>query len=254
MGCHFSHQAQRALLPSLRRELDKCGLTEMPIAASDENQYDGAVATWESFDAGTRRLINQVNVHGYEGERGNRTGLYDMVHAEGKRLWNSEYGEGDATGLTLARNLSLDLTYLHPTAWCYWQPCDLDGWGWIRSDLASGKMLGLNPKYFVVAQYTRHIRPGMTLLKTGDASTVAAYDPAAHKLVLVVYTTEGSTRTIDLSAFASATGPVVRWITEPNGLSRYEMQRDIEIVNRTIVAKSPANSVQTFEVDGVTLR
>ncbi|KAK3375846.1 hypothetical protein B0T24DRAFT_591545 [Lasiosphaeria ovina] len=40
--------------------------------------------------------------------------------AAGKKLWNSEYGEGDATGQRLASNLLLDFRWLKPTAWVYW--------------------------------------------------------------------------------------------------------------------------------------
>jgi hypothetical protein len=32
--------------------------------------------------------------------------------------------------------------------------------------MARSKFLGINPKYFVVAQFTRHIREGMTMLKS----------------------------------------------------------------------------------------
>jgi galactan endo-1,6-beta-galactosidase len=233
--------------------MDELGLKDMPIAASDETAYDAATATWRSFSPEIKALVGKVNVHGYQHTGGRRDVLHALVSKDDKVLWNSEYGENDGTGLTLAHCLDLDFRYLHPTAWCYWQAVCGGGWGLVKGDLSTEKVLGINPKYFVVAQYTRHIRPGMTILETGDTDTVAAYDAAAHKLVLVVRADQGGAKTIELGKFASATGPVTRWITEPKGTSRYEMHRDVTLSGKQLVLTLPANSVQTFEIENVTL-
>ena len=46
-------------------------------------------------------------MHGYQGSGGRRDLLYtDVVTSAGKTLWNSEYGDSDGTGLTMASNLS----------------------------------------------------------------------------------------------------------------------------------------------------
>ena len=37
--------------------------------------------------------------------------------------------QGDASGMSLASNLNLDMRWLHPTAWVYWQVLDGGGWG-----------------------------------------------------------------------------------------------------------------------------
>jgi hypothetical protein len=37
------------------------------------------------------------------------------------KLWNSEYGDGDGSGVTMAANLHSDFNQLHPSAWVYWQ-------------------------------------------------------------------------------------------------------------------------------------
>jgi hypothetical protein len=42
--------------------------------------------------------VAKVNVHGYQYEGGRRDLLYTAVHSDGKALWNSEYGEDDASG------------------------------------------------------------------------------------------------------------------------------------------------------------
>ena len=43
-------------------------------------------------------IVDQIDVHGYEQARGPRSELYEA--SVGKVLWNSEYGEGDASGVS----------------------------------------------------------------------------------------------------------------------------------------------------------
>merc|ERR1712125_236355 len=100
-----------------------------------------------------------VNTHGYQYTGGSRDKLYDAVR--GKKLWNSEYGDGSATGMEMATNLNLDFRWLHPVAWCYWQIVDeSDGWGMFQANLRSDTphIRKVNPKFFVLAHYSRHIR------------------------------------------------------------------------------------------------
>ena len=247
-GCHFSHKMQAFVLPLLRQEMDKRGLSEMPISASDESLYDQAVATWQSFTPQTKSLINQVNVHGYQSGGGRRDTLFRIVSRDGKPLWNSEYGDDDGSGLKLAANLDLDFRYLHPVAWNYWQPFDNAGWGWIITDMVNRKFLGTNAKLYVIAQYTRHILPGMIILETGDTRTVAAYDPKNHKLVLVVLSTRPISKTIDLGKFAAVGGPVSSWFTQPSGFARYVRHDNVPLRGKRLEITMPPDSVQTFEI------
>src|SRR5581483_6724375 len=250
-GCHISPATQAAILPLLRRELDARGLRDLPIAASDESLYDQAVNTWRSFDPQTKALVTKVNVHGYQYEKGDRHGLFEMTR--GKTLWNSEYGENEPTGEKLARNLGLDFRDLRPTAWCYWQPFDGRGWAFIISDVANKKLQQVNPKFFVVAQYMRHIRPGMTILTTGDAETVAALDAKNRKLVLVAHNggDQPAGRSYDLSKFNVPDGTVAQWLTEPLGTSRYREQKGGNVSAKRLDITLPAHSIATFEVQNV---
>ncbi|RYG35392.1 beta-1,6-galactanase [bacterium] len=246
-GCHFSPAAQASVLKLLREEMDKRGLDKMRIAASDETYFDHALETWKSFDAETKALVDQVNVHSYQGDKGARRGLREATL--GKPLWNSEHGEGDASGLSLMRAVNQDFHELRPTAWSYWQPLDGGGWGLIESDMPNAKLLKTNPKYFVLAQYTRHIRPGASILETGDADTVAALDPNRRKLTVVAINGERQTRkTLDLSKGGWRSGTIRSWRTEPKGTARYERQSDVRFRSKTIDIDLPPNSVTTFEI------
>jgi galactan endo-1,6-beta-galactosidase len=177
-----------------------------------------------------------------------------MVSKDGKQLWNSEYGEINGTGLKLTENLHLDFRYLHPTAWCFWQPFDGKGWGAIMADLPGKTFQQVNPKYFVFAQYSRHIRPGMTILSTGETDTIAAFDLKGRKLVIVAHNLSGkpSEKIFDLSKFNVPDGLVTRWITEPDASTRYKEQRDLRVSGKRLEASMPPLSIQTFEVENVT--
>jgi galactan endo-1,6-beta-galactosidase len=253
-GCHIDAGIQRTVLAHLRTELNNQGLSGVAISASDETSYDLARTTWNSFDATTKGLVRQVNVHGYQGSGGRRDLLYNDVRAAGKVLWNSETGDGDGTGITMAKNLCLDWTWLHPTAWVYWQVMDpTAGWGVIRYNGGAGTAGVVEPKYYVLAQFTRHIRPGMRIINTENGSAVAAYDAANRRLIIVaVNTGAAQTYTFDLSAFATVGGGVTRWTTVPAASDRYTRRTDVALNGRSVSLAFPAASVQTLQIDGVT--
>jgi galactan endo-1,6-beta-galactosidase len=258
-GCHFGVATQQAVIGYLRSELDTRGLTGTLVTASDENTYDLATSTWNALSSQARSTVGKINTHGYQYGNGRRDLLYNAAHAAGKVLWNSEYGEGDATGMSLAGNLNLDFTWLHPTAWVYWQAFDGGGWGLVQADEAAGTTGAVNTKYYVLAQFARHIRPGMRIIDSGDHNSVAAYDAAAKKLVLVT-TNYGTAQWIDydLSKFSTVTGSggnglVGRWATQTSGAELYGYHADTFLQGKKFWSWFPANTVQSFEIDGVDL-
>ncbi|KAG5980440.1 Endo-beta-1 6-galactanase [Claviceps digitariae] len=257
-GCHFDVSTMDQVITFLNSEMSGRN-SEAFISASDENSYDEAVNTWQTMEQATQDAVSRINVHGYQGHDGKRDKLYSLAQASNKRLWNSEYGDGEATGTQMAQNLLLDFTWLHPTAWVYWQAVDGGGWGLIQGD-NDGKTLGaVNTKYYVLAQFTRHIRPGMTILGSGDdANTVAAYD-AANKVLVIVAANWGDAGygNFDLSGFTQAgqKGDLVkRWRTSLDGSTLYEEKEDTYIQDGAVFwSWFDGASVQTFEVSGVSL-
>ncbi|MFI6352057.1 beta-1,6-galactanase [Streptomyces sp. NPDC050743] len=261
-GCHMDATVQAAVLPYLRSELNKRGLTATRISASDETSYDLARTTWNSFSSTTKGYVDRVNVHGYQGSGGRRDLLYtDVVTTAGKALWNSETGDGDATGLTLAGNLLYDFRWLHPTAWVYWQVMDPSaGWATIAYDAGTLQPGAVQTKYYVLAQFTRHIRPGMTILDTGASYAAAALDRQAKRLVIVAANTSSSatTLTFDLSRFSSVTGGsggvVPRWNTVTTGGSDlYTPHSDTYLSGTSLSVAFAPKSIQTLQLDGVTV-
>lgn len=174
---------------------------------------------------------------------------------QGKRLWNSEYGEGDATGLSLATNLNLDFTWLHNTAWVYWQAFDGSDWGLVEASPGAKTIGKVNQKYYVLAQYTRHIRPGMTIVETGDANTVAAYNASSRVLVLVT-TNYNTPQTInyDLAAFRRVPdGIAAGWRTSMQGHFSYQAMPGTRVIGGQLSITFEVKSIATLEVRGVVL-
>ncbi|MFJ4617865.1 beta-1,6-galactanase [Streptomyces sp. NPDC088812] len=259
-GCHMDATVQAAVLPYLRSELDGRGLTDVRISASDETSYDLARTTWNSFSSSTKALVDQVNVHGYQGSGGRRDLLHtDVVTTAKKVLWNSETGDNDGTGLTMASNLLYDFRWLHPTAWVYWQVMDPStNWAMIAYDAATLQPGAVTTKYYVMAQFSRHIRPGMTILDTGVSYAVAALDRTARRLVVVAANTSTSAQTLtfDLSRFSTVTGGsgglVPRWNTvTAGGGDLYTAHSDTYLSGKTVSVPFAAGAVQTVQVDGV---
>ncbi|KAK6334451.1 hypothetical protein TWF730_003666 [Orbilia blumenaviensis] len=254
-GCRFNVATQSTVIGYLRTALNNQGLSSVQIAASDENSYDVAKSTWNGLTSSAKSQVNQLHVHGYQQGSGDRVGVYN--NAAGKTLWNSEYGESDATGSSLASNLLLDFRWLRPVAWVYWQAIDGGGWGLIDGNNDSGSLGAVSQKYYILAHFTRHIREGMTILDGGGDSVVAAYDSARRKLIIVAvnWSTSGQYLNFDLSRFGGVSdgATVPRWSSQlTSGGTRYaSFPSDTKISGTKFWSYFGPKEIQTFEVSGV---
>lgn len=282
------------MLGYLRTELNSRGLSSTIISASDENTYDVAVSTWNSLvSAGASGNVGRINVHGYQQASGRRDTckiflltpalvlllsyisldltlnlrskltsrplflVYSLAQSGGKKLWNSEYGESDATGSSLASNLILDFRWLHPTAWVYWQMIDGGGWGLVDGDNDAATLGAVSQKYYVLAQFTRHVRAGYRILDGGSDNVVAAYDAADKKLV-VVAVNWGSAQYLnfELGSFSTpgTSGALVkRWSTQIGSGDKYVAASDTYLSGTKFWSYFATNQIQTFEVSNVVL-
>jgi galactan endo-1,6-beta-galactosidase len=273
-GCHFSLGAQQAVIAHLRRALDENDLEDVQIAASDEWGYTEAAKTWRNLTENARRTIGRVNVHGYQHDADPRSRI-ELREAVGERtpVWLAEYSEGEPGGLTMALNIGRDLSHLRPRAWICWQPVEAADWGLLDGEYddrtpnpsggakgtLKGEVGGVNAKYYVLAHYSRHIRPGALILDSGRADTVAAYDAAARRLTLVTVN-EGDPLSItyDLRIPLRADDRAVRvWVTDAiDGIPgrRYERQPDARLNGHKLTMTHGASTVTTMEIDDVGLR
>ena len=96
--------------------------------------------------------------------------------------------------------------------------------------LSSGN---ISQKYYVPALFTRHIYPGMTILDGGSNNTVAAYDVANQKLIIVaVNWGDAQYPNFNLSSFSTpgTNGALVpRWRTQIGSGDQYVSYHDTYI-------------------------
>jgi galactan endo-1,6-beta-galactosidase len=275
-GCHFDFATQQKVIQRLRHALDQAHLIDVAVAAADENNVDAALSTWRTYDSATRALVGRVNVHGYangtEPYRGaNRAELRREVGS--KRLWQSEYGDGDASGYTMALAIIHDLKELRPTAWVYWQPVEPDvpefGWGLLNANYVDTQdqpranptpLVRVNRKFFVYGQFTRYLPPGYHLIGIADPNSVAAYDRASHRLVIVKVTADaGQTAILDLSGFyaTARTIQVIATTTAPgDSVPDWKQHKEILTIEKREGQKSAEahlypKSVYTFIAEAV---
>ncbi|KFY07973.1 hypothetical protein V492_06646 [Pseudogymnoascus sp. VKM F-4246] len=161
------------------------GLTSLKIVASDESYFDQAATNLQQTGSTALSKISKVNVHGYQGTSGRRDLVASLAQAAGKPVWNSEFGDSDGTSIGMVTNMFLDFQYLLPTGWVYWQAVDGGGWGLLDGNNDNGQINGVNVKFYVLSQFTRHIREGMRIVDAGNANAIAAYDSSAEKLFIV---------------------------------------------------------------------
>lgn len=209
-GCHFdAGESQNRILIAVSKAMKARGLCRTHITASDETNCKSQLASCKKFTDEVWDHVDRISVHTYS-RAWKRMGNYAI-----KRnipLWMTETDwshsikgckNGMGPGLWFGRKIIQDLTLLSPQAWIMWQaigsytgskPFDsnLDGpqvdmtrgfWGVSSCDFDKREIL-LSQKYYCFGQFTRYIRPGMTILPI-DRLTVAAYNKDEKRLVIV---------------------------------------------------------------------
>jgi len=256
-GSHISNSAQAKILADLSEHL-KTRNSITQISAPDDNSINQTVTTWASYPSGIQKDVSQINTHSYTGSQ--RTELLDLAQKAGTDLWMSEYGDADGTGLTMSEQILSDMKTLRPNAWVYWQAVDdAPGWGFLTSHLnhETTYTYSVNEKYYVMANYSKFIRPGFIFINVADSQSLAAYDPNSETLV-IVKTNDGfapQTVSYDLSKF-SHVGPraMVYRTTRVGSTDNLKPMAPISVDhNRLTVIASPF-SVTTYVIHDVAYR
>jgi len=245
-GCHVSAgPRQSELILAVQAALKAKRLPTL-ITGTEESINNWAVSSWDALRPEAKAAIARLHTHCYGGSA--QTWVNHRAARDGKGLWMSEYGDGDATGMTMARQIVLDLKVMMPTAWVYWQVIDGgSGWGGIDIDLNQRATdYVVNRKYHVLAQFTRWIRPGAVFVPVDDSGTVAAL--RGSKLVLVSVASSQRTVRFDLSRFGAVGSSVKAVRTSPT--ENHATLTPIPIAGARFEAVLPADSVTTFEIEG----
>lgn len=249
--CHVDRASQNRLVNAVGAAVARKGL-KIPVSASDENTIGDGVRTFGYYDATALAAMNKVNVHSYGG--GDRTQLFELANSAGKDVWLSEYGDNDASGLTMSRRILQDMNGLHPTAWVYWQLVDAgNGWGFLKNPQQDETTTDyvINEKYYVMGNYSKFIRPGFRLMAIVDPNSLAAYDAKSRRLVIVTTndTDAPASGVYDLSRFARLGKTVAVYRTSLT--ENLAALPAIAVDKKRFSTGLPAKSVTTFVIDGV---
>ncbi len=235
-GMHVSRGFnQRLLVEAVGNSLAQKGL-DTGVVAPDEFASSWSLDSYNQFNSYTKSFIKQIDTHTYGGSGNNSsaamTQLRGVAAADGKKLYQSEYGNNSTTallgGIGLAERITQDINILGVQGWAYWQvvePEELSGagWGlaWAGYDQTDSDYT-IRKQYHVMRQFSSHIRPGSHILSTtASADTVAAYDPVTETTTLVVTNSGSSTssKTFDLLDGAPSYSRVIQTGNSTNYLS-----------------------------------
>lgn len=262
-GAFYSQYSRGTIIQHVHDALVQKGLPTTQSSA-DSNAVWLARDTINAYTDITKSMLSQYNVHTYFG---NDTDRKQVFYAAGnKPIWMSEHGDGEANGIEMSRSIVSDIKYMKNSAWVYWQAVEENaapGWGMIETDLNDANNNAFTPnvkqKFWSMAQWSKFIRPGYKIIDIEDGDSVAAYDAASQKLVIVTVNDRSSSNdiTYDLSKFGDITGSVTayRTVAPSNGITP-ENFTNINVVlnNKSFQNTVPAYSVNTYVVDGVNLK
>lgn len=276
-GTKLTVAQQSTLIEQLDAALTTRGLST-GISASDANHTQNAIAAFTGYSATAKAALAQLNTHTYHyiSPQNDYTSLPVMratADAAGKNLWMSEYGTGShpysarntvAASLDLAASITRDLNELRPDGWVLWDGIESlrenrdsyagagTNWGLIYADYESApatETYEVVKQYYAMAQYSRHLQPGMDIIATDDPGTVAGFDRASGKVVLVVANAGTSSKTVDydLSHFdaPASTSLVYRTSDSLNAATVSNIALDGTELADTL----PARSITTYVID-----
>jgi hypothetical protein len=195
-----------------------------------------------------------------------------MSEVDGNGTAGQNAGEM-AAGLWLADKIISDIQALEPSAWVLWQVIDThiseegykgrrDGgplrtsggyWGTACANHDTDEIL-LTQKYYVFGQFTRHIRPGSTLIKcpterNSGCRVLAALDKKKKSLTLVCTNTTEQEKSIEFSVDDFKIKGPVRQIRTSGQFADGEQWAETELSKTDgsqLNFKLKPNSVTTF--------
>jgi O-glycosyl hydrolase len=251
-GTHMSVEQQQRMITMLRPGLDRHGV-RATIVASEDNDERSTYEAVSAYAAATLSNVSHIVTHTYKANASVQ--LRELAQRTGKPLWVSEYGDGERTGLLLARRIRADIVEKRAAAWIYWQFADNAGaWGLVNNRLdGRDTSYRLTRKFHVMAQFSRFIRPGCQIVQADDGDSLAAYDATQRQLVVVCVNDrrEARTATFQLNGVKTTSGTVTSYRTFQ--AEDVALLPSVPIADNRFTTTMPARSVTTFIVPEATL-
>lgn len=249
-GTHMSVAQQQRMINLLRPALDRYGL-RATIVASEDNDERSTYEAVSIYTPATLSNVSHIVTHTYHANASAE--LRQLAERTGKPLWVSEYGDGDRSGLLMARRIRNDIVEKHAAAWTYWQFADNAGaWGLVNNRLdGRDSSYRLTRKFHVLAQFSRFIRPGSQIVQASDDNSLVAYDRAQRQLIIVTVNDQREPRptTFHLNQVKTSAAAVSSYRTSAQ--EDVAGQKPISLADGKFTAHLPARSVTTFIIADV---
>lgn len=211
-GCHVSPgKMQSEVLIATANALRERNLDDITVTATDETNTKLQLKALRKLSPEALSVVDRISTHTYERAT---SGVGKLAREMGKNIWMSETDWSSTSGedagemgpaLWLSEKIIEDIYTISPSAWVIWQIVaayisrvpDSKGrldmpympdltkgfWGTAFADIDKEEIY-LTQKYYAFGQFSRYIRPGMTIVNI-DKRSVAAYDKETNRLVLV---------------------------------------------------------------------
>lgn len=281
-GCHVAPgEHQSAVIVETAKAFDAAGLPNVIVIGCEETSTLHTITSYKSFTPDALKEVDRVSTHTYDTAKIKELGA--LRQEEGFNLWMSEVDGGSVSGekagemgcaLWMAEKIITDINALSPSAWVMWQVIDnhiskgghngnkdsgmpnINGgyWGAAVANHDTGEIV-LTQKYYAIGQFTRYIHPGSTLITTGDASTLVAYDAAGKTLTIVAVNTKGKDKDFyfEFDGYrAEGEAAVIRTSGSlKDGESWAELPK-VETLGNGLAYTLKGNSITTFVIENVT--
>lgn len=216
-GCHVSPgKMQSKVLLATAKALKERGIDDITVTATDETNTRLQLKALRKLSPEALGVVGRISTHTYEKAT---SGIGKLAREMGKNIWMSETDWSSTSGenagemgpaLWLCEKIIEDMNTISPSAWVIWQivaayisrvpdskgRLDMPGmpdltqgfWGTAFADIDKEEIY-LTQKYYAFGQFSRYIRPGMTIVHT-DKKSLGAYDKSTGRLVLVCINTK----------------------------------------------------------------
>ncbi len=280
-GCHIDPgERQSRVITETRRAFDEKGLNHIIVAASDETSTERQINSYKLYTDEAKKAIGRISTHSYITCKSKKLGK--LRKKEGFNLWMSEVDGSGVIGrkagdmrsaLWYAKKIISDINALSPSAWVTWLVIDLHRsqtgyggnpdygkydekrgfWGLSCCDHDREEIL-LSQKYYAYGQFSRYIRPKMTLIHI-DENALGAYNKETNEVVIVVVNPKGKLQGVDfdLSEFAIdfKESRVIETSGNTEGGKKWSEGEKLTVKNNILKVTLNKYSVTTFVVSPV---
>ncbi len=249
-GCHVSDKQAAVIIKKLAKQLKSYGL-KSKIQAYDAAYGNSYWYMENLLKSEIEPLIDVMSVHQYITDDKALNRWHELSVEYNKSLWSTEWGDWANAGypnnkpyvqaIKYAQKLHEGFKILKANAWIIWEP------GFIYD----ANMFWLQPRksYWVIAHYTRHVRPGFqqidSKVSVENCKTTAWTGPDGKRLVIVTVNDGKSGLTVDydLSKYGNIKIKQIRRTSETEDYAEIETR---QTVSKHLKMDMPAGSIMTI--------